>query len=84
LHLVFIFITASGSDCWFKCAWRAIAVSRKMAEKLRKANPEAFRNIIGRMLEANGRSFWQPSKDKLQRLRDLYDFTDEELEGVTV
>jgi magnesium chelatase subunit H len=55
-----------------------------MAEKLRKANPEAFRNIIGRMLEANGRSFWQPSKDKLQRLRDLYDFTDEELEGVTV
>jgi magnesium chelatase subunit H len=35
------------------------------------------------MLEAHGRDFWQPSEDKLQQLRELYELTDEELEGVT-
>lgn len=39
---------------------------------------------MGRMLEAHGRGFWQASEEKLQQLRDLYDLTDEELEGVTV
>jgi magnesium chelatase subunit H len=60
------------------------ALDPEMAEKLRKANPEAFRNIVGRMLEAHGRGFWQASEDKLQKLRELYELTDEELEGVTV
>ena len=54
-----------------------------MAEKLRKANPEAFRNIVGRMLEANGRGFWQPDEEKLRELRSLYDVADGLLEGVT-
>ncbi|OKH32242.1 magnesium chelatase subunit H [[Phormidium ambiguum] IAM M-71] len=77
--------TADFTDDWvYDQAAETYALDAEMAEKLRKANPEAFRNIIGRMLEANGRGFWQPSKDKLQRLRDLYDLTDEELEGVTV
>jgi magnesium chelatase subunit H len=55
-----------------------------MAQKLREANPEAFRNIVGRMLEANGRGFWLPDADKLQQLRELYELTDEKIEGVTV
>ncbi|MBE9227057.1 magnesium chelatase subunit H [Phormidium sp. LEGE 05292] len=76
--------TADFTDDWvYDQAAETYALDAEMAEKLRKANPEAFRNIIGRMLEANGRGFWQPSKDKLQKLRDLYDLTDEELEGVT-
>ncbi|MBW4519112.1 MAG: magnesium chelatase subunit H [Scytolyngbya sp. HA4215-MV1] len=60
------------------------ALDAEMAEKLRQANPEAFRNIVGRMLEAHGRGFWQPDAEKLDKLRKLYDLTDEELEGVTV
>jgi len=36
------------------------------------------------MLETNGRGFWQPSEGRLQKLRDLYDLTDDEMEGVTV
>ncbi|MGB7413971.1 MAG: cobaltochelatase subunit CobN, partial [Thermosynechococcaceae cyanobacterium] len=56
----------------------------EMANKLREANPEAFRNIVGRMLEANGRGFWEPDEEKLEQLRALYEQTDEELEGVSV
>ncbi|MEM9536586.1 MAG: magnesium chelatase subunit H [Cyanobacteria bacterium P01_E01_bin.45] len=58
------------------------AFDRDMADKLRDANPEAFRNIVGRMLEAHGRGFWSPSDERLEQLRDLYDVTDAELEGV--
>lgn len=60
------------------------ALDAEMAKKLREANPEAFRNIVGRMLEANGRGFWQPDQKKLEKLRELYQLTDEKIEGVTV
>lgn len=62
----------------------SVALDAEMAKKLREANPEAFRNIVSRMLEANGRGFWQPDAEKLEKLRELYELTDEELEGVTV
>ncbi|QSJ17604.1 magnesium chelatase subunit H [Nostoc sp. UHCC 0702] len=77
--------TADFTDNWvYDQAADTYALDAEMAEKLRKANPEAFRNIIGRMLEAHGRGFWEADKDKLEKLRQLYELTDEELEGVTV
>jgi magnesium chelatase subunit H len=77
--------TADFTDDWvYDQAADTYALDTEMAEKLRKSNPEAFRNIVSRMLEAHGRGFWQPSEDKLQKLRELYELTDEELEGVTV
>lgn len=77
--------TADFTDDWvYDQAADTYALDEEMAKKLRDANPEAFRNIVSRMLEANGRGFWQPSDDKLQKLRELYDVTDDEMEGVTV
>ncbi|MFN6478977.1 magnesium chelatase subunit H [Nostoc sp. DedQUE07] len=77
--------TADFSDDWvYDQAADTYALDAQMAEKLRKANPEAFRNILGRMLEAHGRGFWEADGDKLDKLRQLYELTDEELEGVTV
>lgn len=77
--------TADFTDSWvYDQAADTYALDTEMAEKLRQANPEAFRNIICRMLEANGRGFWQPESEKLDKLRELYELTDEEIEGVTV
>jgi magnesium chelatase subunit H len=77
--------TADFTDDWvYDQAADTYALDAEMAEKLRKANPEAFRNILGRMLEAHGRGFWQADDEKLDKLRQLYELTDEELEGVTV
>ncbi|MEG4074243.1 magnesium chelatase subunit H [Microcoleus sp. Pol14C2] len=77
--------TADFTDSWvYDRAADTYALDEEMARKLREANPEAFRNIVGRMLEANGRGFWQPEADKLQQLRELYELTDEKIEGVTV
>jgi magnesium chelatase subunit H len=75
--------TADFTDSWvYDGAADTYALDEEMAQKLREANPEAFRNIVGRMLEANGRGFWLPDADKLQQLRELYELTDEKLEGV--
>ncbi|MEG4516662.1 MULTISPECIES: magnesium chelatase subunit H [unclassified Microcoleus] len=77
--------TADFTDSWvYDQAADTYALDEEMARKLREANPEAFRNIVGRMLEANGRGFWLPDADKLQQLRELYELTDERIEGVTV
>ncbi|MGQ4647649.1 magnesium chelatase subunit H [Lyngbya aestuarii] len=77
--------TADFTDAWvYDQAADTYALDAEMANKLREANPEAFRNVVARMLEANGRGFWQPSEEKLQKLRELYESTDQELEGVTV
>ncbi|MHC5914604.1 MAG: magnesium chelatase subunit H [Nostoc sp.] len=77
--------TADFTDDWvYDQAADTYALDAEMADKLRKANPEAFRNILGRMLEAHGRGFWEADSDKLDKLRQLYELTDEELEGVTV
>src|SRR4028119_1154932 len=77
--------TADFTDGWvYDQAADTYALDREMAQKLRQANPEAFRNIVGRMLEANGQGFWLPDADKLQQLRELYELTDEKIEGVTV
>ncbi|HBE20026.1 MAG TPA: magnesium chelatase subunit H [Cyanobacteria bacterium UBA11367] len=77
--------TADFTDNWvYDGAADTYALDSEMAKKLREANPEAFRNVVGRMLEAHGRGFWQASDEKLQKLRELYDITEEELEGVKI
>jgi magnesium chelatase subunit H len=77
--------TAKFTDNWvYDQASETYALDADMALKLRQANPEAFRNIVGRMLEAHGRGFWDVNEEKLQKLRELYELTEEELEGITV
>ncbi|MBD1933919.1 MULTISPECIES: magnesium chelatase subunit H [Cyanophyceae] len=75
--------TADFTDNWvYDQAADTYVLDAEMANKLREANPEAFRNIVGRMIEANGRGFWQPNEDKLQKLRELYELSEAEIEGV--
>lgn len=75
--------TADFKENWvYDQAADTYAFDPQMAEQLRQANPEAFRNIVGRMLEAHGRGFWQVDAEKLEQLRSLYDQTDAELEGL--
>lgn len=55
----------------------------EMAATLRKNNPEAFRNVIGRMLEAAGRGIWEGADEELlAKLREAYSDIDDRIEGV--
>ncbi|ACK72480.1 magnesium chelatase, H subunit [Gloeothece citriformis PCC 7424] len=75
--------TANFTDSWvYDQAADTYALDAEMAAKLRKANPEAFRNIVGRMIEAHGRGFWNADEEKLQKLQELYELTEDQLEGI--
>eukprot|EP00850_Spirogloea_muscicola_P005360 SM000024S07822 [mRNA] locus=s24:715044:727991:+ [translate_table: standard] len=76
--------TANFREDWvYNQASETYALDDKMAAQLRKNNPQAFQNIVKRMLEAAGRGLWEnPDPSTLERLRTLYAEVDEELEGV--
>ena len=75
--------TVNFQDNWvYDQAADTYALDENMAQKLREANPEAFRNIVGRMIEANSRGFWDGDEKRLAKLRELYDLADQEIEGV--
>ena len=75
--------TVDFTDSWvYEQAADTYAFDAQMAQKLQDANSEAFRNIVGRMLEAHGRGFWQPDAEKLEKLREIYEISDAEVEGV--
>jgi magnesium chelatase subunit H len=77
--------TANFKDNWvYDQAAETYALDEQMAEKLRQANPEAFRNIVSRMLEANGRGLWQADSEKLQKLQQLYESAEADIEGVKI
>jgi magnesium chelatase subunit H len=77
--------TVDFTDEWvYDQASQTYALDPEMAKKLQKANPEAFRNIVGRMLEAHGRGFWKPDQGCLEKLQELYEQSDEVLEGIAV
>lgn len=77
--------TVNFKEDWvYDQAAQTYAFDPEMAEQLRKANPEAFRNIVGRLIEAKGRDFWAADSETLEKLQTLYDSADQALEGVTL
>ncbi|CEL94421.1 unnamed protein product [Vitrella brassicaformis CCMP3155] len=74
--------TDFAEDWVYDGAAERYAMDEAMAEKLRKANPEAFQNVLRRMLEANGRGFWKADEKTLDKLREMYSQTEDEIEGV--
>ncbi|MGB3189000.1 MAG: magnesium chelatase subunit H [Limnoraphis sp.] len=77
--------TANFKDNWvYDQAAETYALDEQMAQKLRQANPEAFRNIVSRMLEANGRGLWETDSEKLQKLQQLYESAEADIEGVKI
>ncbi|MEM9487146.1 MAG: cobaltochelatase subunit CobN, partial [Cyanobacteria bacterium P01_F01_bin.116] len=77
--------TTGFQDNWvYDQAAETYALDEAMANRLKEANPEAFRNIVGRMIEANGRGLWQAEEETLEKLQGLYDMADQALEGVGI
>ena len=58
------------------------AFDNDMASTLRQSNPEAFTNILKRMIEAAGRGMWNPDDETLDRLKSMYSDMDSLMEGI--
>lgn len=70
-------------DFVFDQADEVYVQDEEMAAKLRRSNPSAFRNVVGRLIEASGRGLWDADPERLERLREIYQDVEDELEGVT-
>ncbi len=74
-----------GVDDWvYKKAAETYAFDPKMRDRLMKANPQAFKNIVGRMLEANGRGMWTADADTIDKLQEIYSDLEDRLEGIEI
>jgi magnesium chelatase subunit H len=74
--------TAKVDKFVFDQAAERYALDEEVARKLQKANPEAFKNVVRRLLEASGRGMWNADNDTLQKLRELYSDADDLIEQV--
>lgn len=45
-------------------------------------NPQAFNNLLTRLIEASGRGMWQADEATLAQLKDMYSDLDAQLEGI--
>lgn len=71
------------ADAWmFEEAARTFVLDESMRRRLEAANPQAARNAVSRLIEANGRGMWQADESTLQRLQGLYADIEDRLEGV--
>jgi magnesium chelatase subunit H len=75
--------TAHAVDDWVYDETANIYMNdEQMAERLRNLNPHAFRKMVGVLLEANGRGYWKTSQEQIDRLQNLYQDLEDDIEGV--
>jgi magnesium chelatase subunit H len=75
--------TTDAVDNWvYDQAAATFVLDDAMRARLEAANPEAARNAVGRLLEANSRGLWQADESTLDRLRELHADLEDQLEGV--
>jgi magnesium chelatase subunit H len=53
-----------------------------MRDRLTQLNPYSFKAIVGRLLEANSRNFWETDAATIERLKDIYAGLEDLIEGL--
>jgi magnesium chelatase subunit H len=75
--------TASAVDDWvYTEVAETFVLDERMLERLRELNPHSARSLVARLLEAEGRGFWQAEADVVERLRDIFNGLEDRIEGV--
>jgi magnesium chelatase subunit H len=76
--------TADAVDDWiYSEVANTFLFDDAMLDRLRDLNPHSAHALAQRLLEANGRGYWDVDKDVLDKLRDISRSLEDQLEGVT-
>jgi magnesium chelatase subunit H len=76
--------TADAVDDWiYSEVANTFLFDESMLERLRDLNPHSAHSLAQRLLEANGRGYWDVDEDVLDRLREISRSLEDQLEGVT-
>jgi len=75
--------TTGAVDDWvYREVAETFVLDEQMLERLRGLNPHSARALVARLLEAEGRGFWQAETDMIERLREVFNGLEDQLEGV--
>ena len=75
--------TADAVDDWvYTEVARTFALDENMLERLRTLNPHSAHSLVGRLLEAHGRGYWEADPDLLDKLGEINASLEDQLEGV--
>ena len=82
-HLVGWAAVSTADNWMFDEAAKTFVLDDAMRHRLESANPQAARNAVSRLLEANGRGMWKTDDATLAKLQGIYADLEDRLEGVT-
>ena len=75
--------TADAVDDWiYSEVANTFLFDESMLERLRDLNPHSAHSLAQRLLEANGRGYWEVEQEVLDRLREISRDLEDQLEGV--
>jgi magnesium chelatase subunit H len=75
--------TADAVDDWiYTEVAKTFVLDNAMLERLRHLNPHSAHALVGRLLEAQGRGYWDAEPGVLDELREIIDGLEDQLEGV--
>ncbi len=75
--------TADAVDDWiYTEVAKTFVLDEPMLDRLCKLNPHSLRALVTRLLEANGRGFWEAEQTLIEKLREIAGVIEDQLEGV--
>jgi magnesium chelatase subunit H len=75
--------TADAVDDWiYEEVANTFLFDETMLERLRELNPHSAHALAQRLLEANGRGYWDAESTALEKLRDISRSLEDQLEGI--
>ena len=75
--------TADAVDDWiYSEVANTFLFDETMLERLRDLNPHSAHSLVRRLLEANGRGYWEAEESVLDKLREISRSLEDQLEGV--
>jgi magnesium chelatase subunit H len=76
--------TADAVDDWiYTEVANTFVLDEEMLERLRNLNPHSAHSLVRRLLEANGRGYWDADESDLEKLREINRNLEDQLEGVS-
>jgi magnesium chelatase subunit H len=75
--------TADAVDDWiYDEVARTFLLDEAMLDRLRSLNPHSAHALVSRLLEANGRGYWEADPEMLKQLQEIVSALEDQLEGV--
>ena len=75
--------TADAVDDWiYSEVANTFLFDDSMLERLRDLNPHSAHALVRRLLEANGRGYWEVDADTIEKLREIGRSLEDQMEGV--